>query len=82
MTDIEDIIPVPRNLTDDLTKLEIAVHDLLKTNINSEKEFEQYIRTEQKKIHIGLSSSKLLYVYRTMIRDKKIEKHKHYEQFP
>lgn len=79
--DIENIIPVPRNFVEDPIALEYVVRELLTTNINSDQDMVTFIRAQQKIVHCPLNPIKILYIYRTMINDGKIERNKHYEQF-
>jgi hypothetical protein len=49
--EMEDIIPTPKNLLQgDIKSIEIAVHDLLKADIQSLHDFEKFIIAEQKKV--------------------------------
>lgn len=78
--DIEDTIPTPRDFVDfDIYRR--VVYNMIKTEINSINDMKMFIRQQQKECHIALIFHKILYVYRTMIRDKMIERHQHYEQF-
>lgn len=80
-SEIEDIIPTPRNFLEDPVIIENVIKIMLKTEINSDEEMTKFLRAEQKNVHITLSPIKMLYVYRTMIRENKIQRNKHYEQF-
>jgi len=80
-TDIEDMIPKPMNLFKDQSLMESVVLNMLKTTIKTQKEMDKFIRKEQQRIHESIAHNQLLYTYRCMVRDKKIERNKHYEQF-
>ncbi|ARF09600.1 radical SAM superfamily protein [Indivirus ILV1] len=79
--EIEDIIPIPKDFIENPIVIEPVIHKMLKTEINSTNEFLKFIRAQQKIIHITLSPIKILYVYRMMIKDGKINKNEHYEKF-
>jgi len=81
LTDIEDAIPKPMNLFKDQTLMESVVVNMLKIPIKNQKEMDKFIRKEQQRIHESIAHNQLLYTYRCMIRDKKVERNKHYEQF-
>ncbi|ARF12340.1 radical SAM superfamily protein [Klosneuvirus KNV1] len=81
LTDIEDAIPKPMNLFKDQTLMESVVVNMLKIPIKNQKEMGKFIRKEQQRIHESIAHNQLLYTYRCMIRDKKVERNKHYEQF-
>lgn len=78
---IEDFIPTPKNLSSDIEQLKFTVQKLLLTKINSKDDFDSFIRQEQRHYHQGIVPIHLLYAYRLMIKDKQIERNKHYEQF-
>lgn len=80
-TDIESLIPVPMNKFKDQNIIESVVLNMIKTTIKSQKEMDKFIRKEQQRIHETIAHNQLLYTYRCMVRDKKIERCEHYEQF-
>ncbi|QKF94312.1 putative elongator complex protein 3 [Fadolivirus algeromassiliense] len=79
--DIEDVIPTPRNFVEDPIVIGNVIRELLNTEINSDDDFTAFVKAMQKDVHITLSPSKLLYVYRMMVNGKKIARNEHYEQF-
>lgn len=81
LTDIEDAIPKPMNLFKDQLLMESVVANMLKNSIKTQKEMDKFIRREQQRIHESIAHNQLLYTYRCMVRDKKVEQTKHYEQF-
>ena len=81
LTDIEDAIPKPMNLFKDQLLMESVVANMLKNSIKTQKEMDKFIRREQQRIHESIAHNQLLYTYRCMVRDKKVEQNKHYEQF-
>lgn len=79
--EIEDLIPIPKDFDDDITKIEPVINEMFKTKINSFDDLMKFIRAQQKIIHITLSPIKILYVYRMMIKEGKIEKNEHTKQY-
>jgi histone acetyltransferase (RNA polymerase elongator complex component) len=79
--EIENIIPKPMNLFKDQNLMETVVEEMLKTTINSQKDMDQFIRQEQRKIRETIAHNQLLYTYRHMVEQKKIKENKHYERF-
>lgn len=79
--EIEEIIPTPKDFIDDIAKIEPVIYEMFKTEINSQEDLMKFIRAQQKVIHITLSPIKILYVYRIMVKENKIQKNEHYEQF-
>jgi histone acetyltransferase (RNA polymerase elongator complex component) len=79
--DLEHIIPTPRNFIDDPSVIEPVIYSFLNTQINSNDELHSFLSVMQKEVHISLNPIKLLYVYRMMLRDGKITRSKHHEQF-
>lgn len=79
--DIEDSIPVPRNLFKDQKLMESVVLNMINADIKCQKDMDRFIAMEQRRIHESIARNQLLYTYRCMIQNKKIEKIKDYEQY-
>eukprot|EP00734_Pompholyxophrys_sp_LG126_P000087 Pompholyxophrys_sp_v1_NODE_5_length_12280_cov_3.373988.p1 type:complete len:692 gc:universal NODE_5_length_12280_cov_3.373988:10149-8074(-) len=79
--DMEEIIPDYRGIIDDPLSIEEVIHTMLKTTINSIPEMTKFLTAQQRITHCVLNPAKVLFIYKTMIRDGKIERAKHYEQF-
>ena len=81
--DIEDIIIPPfRNFdSSEVETIEKVIYELIKTPIKTHVEMQKFINLQQKTAHIVLAPMKVLYVYKTMIQQNKIKRHKEYEKF-
>jgi len=80
-TDVEDIIPELRGFVDDPKIIEPVIHEMLKTPINSIAQMTKFLLAQQRRTHCVLNPAKVLYVYKLMLRDKKIEKSRAHTQF-
>lgn len=73
-TDMEDIIPIPRNVIPDIPTFEKILTHFFNADITTKEQFDKFIKQKQKEFKVGISPIQMLYVYRVLLKDKKIDK--------
>lgn len=72
--DMEDIIPVPKNVIPDIPTFEKILGHFFNADINTKEQFDKFIREKQREFKVGITPVQLLYVYKILLRDKQIDK--------
>ena len=67
--EIEDLIPQPRGLIENLDVLERIVDRLVEQTFKSQDHFNSVLKREQKQNKVKVAFNHLLYVYRIMVRE-------------